>query len=118
MDCDIEIITSAEQIMQKLSDDGDLRFGGENDLEDFEFAEDDELGFYQQGCEYLISELASQSLVFDNKIAALESEVKRMEGERDKFRKSWVCSIEELKKACKHADSLQAQLDEINNGPR
>ena len=48
-------ITSIKQIIEKLQTDGDLR---EKEIhENYKVYEDDELGFYQQACEYLIKKI-------------------------------------------------------------
>jgi hypothetical protein len=47
-----------DTIKEKLSHDGDLRGGpGSEDLDDYEVNHEDDLGFYQQGCELLLHEL-------------------------------------------------------------
>jgi hypothetical protein len=63
-------------------------------------------------CDF-INDLKSQK---GKQLEAKDVEIAALEGERDRFHKSWACSMEELKEISEHADSLQAQLDEINNG--
>lgn len=52
---DIITIDSLEQITDKMSEDGDLRDGDYFNTESFECLPDDDLGFYQQACAFLVS---------------------------------------------------------------
>lgn len=51
-------ITSIKQIIEKLEADGDLR--KKEIQENYKIYEDDDLGFYQQACEYLIKKIENK----------------------------------------------------------
>ncbi len=64
-------IVDSNKIVEKLINDGDLRDG--EHYEDYEVAEDDDLGFYQQACELLLKQ--RDDLKTEN--AELEERLKR-----------------------------------------
>lgn len=55
------VIKSIDQIIQKMSSDGDLREHEFDVTERHVCCEGDDLGFYQQACEFLISMISQKS---------------------------------------------------------
>ncbi len=47
-------IKSKAQIIDHLERDGDLRIQADFEYFDFEYEKNDDLGFYQQACEFLL----------------------------------------------------------------
>jgi hypothetical protein len=73
---DIITINSFEQIKEKLIADGDLREGEDwDDSEALEVLPDDDLGFYQLSCSYLISQIMSRL----DKLEAIQDKLEEVE---------------------------------------
>ena len=65
-------IANEEQIIERLQKQGDLREDDGSDyLVSFEVYSDDDLGFYQQATEFLLTQMASNGLNSDIKIKRL-----------------------------------------------
>ena len=82
-------IESAVQIIDRLSKDGCLKENTtwttagivEGELETFEVYSDDDLGFYQVACEFLIQYLASRDNIKEREIAKLRSDLEAAQQE-------------------------------------
>ena len=63
---DIITIEEIEQITDKMTTDGDLREGDFFSENEFECLSDDDLGFYQQSCAYLTSQVITRLEKLEN----------------------------------------------------
>jgi len=84
-DMEIIHIEKRNQIIEKLSSDGDQREDNQGELECFEVYEGDDLGFYQQACEFLLLNLASDGLSNKIYIETLEKRVAELLEQRDQI---------------------------------
>jgi hypothetical protein len=53
MEVEVKTITSINEIINRLREDGDLRECSEK-LDAYGYTDEDDIGFYQQACEYMI----------------------------------------------------------------